>query len=66
MRPPASETENRTHSVKKIGPSQYSDLFNRIGQESTSRLSSGLKKSRQLSGSFFLPLAQFGAWRIVF
>jgi hypothetical protein len=21
MRPPASETENRTHSVKKIGPS---------------------------------------------
>ena len=30
MRPPASETENRTHSVKKIGPSQYFDFFNRI------------------------------------
>jgi hypothetical protein len=42
------------------------DLFNKIGQEPTSRLSSGLKKSRQLSASFFLPLAQFGAWRIVF
>ena len=31
MRPPASESENRTHGVKKIGPSQYSDFFNRIG-----------------------------------
>ncbi len=32
MRPPASETENRTHGAKKIGPGQYSDFFNRIGQ----------------------------------
>ncbi len=29
---PASESENRTHGAKKIGPSQYSDFFNRIGQ----------------------------------
>jgi hypothetical protein len=28
---PASGSENRTHSVKKIEPSQYSDFFNRIG-----------------------------------
>jgi hypothetical protein len=31
MRPLASESENRTHGAKKIGPSQYSDFFNRIG-----------------------------------
>ncbi len=30
MRPPASEPENRTHGAKKIGPSQYSDFFNKI------------------------------------
>jgi hypothetical protein len=38
MRPPASESENRTHGAKKIGPSQYSDFFNRIGQKRTRRL----------------------------
>ncbi len=36
MRPPASEPENRTHGAKKIGPSQYSDFFNKIGQKETS------------------------------
>ena len=35
MRSPASESENRTHGAKKIGPSQHSDFFNRIGQEAT-------------------------------
>jgi len=34
MRPPASESENRTRGAKKIGPSQYSDFFNRIGHSS--------------------------------
>ncbi len=33
MRPPASESENRTHDAKKIGPGQYLDFFNRIGPE---------------------------------
>jgi hypothetical protein len=32
MRSPASASENRTHGAKKIGPSRYSDFFNRIGQ----------------------------------
>jgi len=36
MRPPASESENRTHGAKKIGPGQYSDFFNRIGHKRTS------------------------------
>ncbi len=31
MRPPASASENRTHGAEKIGPSRYSDFFNRIG-----------------------------------
>ena len=35
MRPPASESENRTHGAKKIGQSQYSDFFNRIRSFST-------------------------------
>ena len=30
MRPPACECENRTHDAKKIGPSQYSDFFNKL------------------------------------
>jgi hypothetical protein len=30
MRPPASAFENRTHGAEKIGPSRYSDFFNRI------------------------------------
>jgi hypothetical protein len=38
MRPPASESENRTHGAKKIGPSQHSDFFNRIGQYQTHAL----------------------------
>jgi hypothetical protein len=38
MRSPASESENCTHGAKKIGSSQYSDFFNRIGQLQTSRL----------------------------
>ena len=28
---PRSESENRTHGAKKIGPSQYFDFFDRIG-----------------------------------
>jgi site-specific recombinase XerC len=32
-----SESENRTHGAKKIGPGQYLDFFNRIGHEPTSR-----------------------------
>ena len=32
-----SESENRTHDAKKIGPGQYLDFFNRIGHEPTSR-----------------------------
>jgi hypothetical protein len=30
MRPPTSAFENRTHGAEKIGPSRYSDFFNRI------------------------------------
>jgi len=41
MRPPASESENRTHGAEKIGPSQYSDFFDRIGH-------SRLKRSRPM------------------
>jgi hypothetical protein len=48
MRPPASGCENRTHSVKKIGPSQYSDFFNRIGQFATFGIG---EKQRPLSPS---------------
>jgi hypothetical protein len=33
MRLPTSAFENRTHGAEKIGPSRYSDFFNRIGQE---------------------------------
>jgi hypothetical protein len=47
MRPPASETENRTHSVKKIGPSQYSDFFNRIGPIATRRLRMAERRFRR-------------------
>jgi hypothetical protein len=35
MRPPASESENRTHGAKKMGPGQYLDFFNRIGPKRT-------------------------------
>ena len=40
MRPPASASENRTRGAKKIGPGQYLDFFNRIGQQPTSGRSS--------------------------
>jgi hypothetical protein len=29
MRPPASASENRTHTAEKIGPRRYSVFFNR-------------------------------------
>ncbi len=52
MRPPASETENRTHGAKKIGPGQYSDFFNRIGQsrpiavrQTEGRLAAGMTRN---------------------
>jgi hypothetical protein len=38
MRPPASAFENRTRGAEKIGPSRYSDFFNRIGQKLPRRL----------------------------
>jgi len=36
MRPPRPHLKNRTHGAEKIGPSRYSDFFNRIGQKATS------------------------------
>ena len=38
MRPPASAFENRTDGAEKIGPSRYSDFFNRIGPNRSRRL----------------------------
>jgi len=52
MRPPASESENRTHGAKKIGPGQYSDFFNRIGQQETSR-----------NGLHRVPISLHGWWK---
>ena len=38
MTSPTSASETRTCGTEKIGSRQYSDFFNRIGQEQTSRL----------------------------
>ena len=35
MGPPASASRNRTHGAEKIGPSRYSDFFNKIGHKQT-------------------------------
>jgi len=51
MRPPAFESENHTHGAKKIGPSQHSDFFNRIGQERTRRLKFVMPSSRATSST---------------
>jgi hypothetical protein len=37
MRLPTSAFENRTHGAEKIGPSRYSDFFNRITRKRTLR-----------------------------
>ncbi len=49
MRPPASESENRTHGAKKIGPSQHSDFFNRIGQLQKSKMADEAAATRAIS-----------------
>jgi hypothetical protein len=57
MRDPASAFENRTHGAEKIGPSRYSDFFNRIGQKqkfAVQNLMSVLPQKRTLATSLWV------------